>query len=101
MPSNNYAGSGVYLQRAPDTDWLSSIVDVNRLNGMLSNAIGAMDALMTGTQARVYVDQNGERVEFSTSNKDNLRSYIVAIQGRIYNIQHPAPYIRGPMRVLF
>lgn len=47
----------------------------------LKDAQAAYHNLMLGTSARVIVDQNGERVEFSAANKVNLYNYILQLQG--------------------
>lgn len=43
-------------------------------------AEGAYDKLRLGTAARVFVDQNGERVEFAVANADRLRAYILELK---------------------
>lgn len=47
---------------------------------LLKDARKEYHALMTGSKARVVVDQNGERVEFSPANADKLASYIRALE---------------------
>jgi hypothetical protein len=42
----------------------------------LSEAEGALHKLMIGSQARVVVESNGERVEFTAANASRLRAYI-------------------------
>jgi hypothetical protein len=55
----------------------------------LDQARAAYHALMTGTMAKVVVDQNGERVEFTTTTSSKLLAYIqqleVALGGAITN----------------
>jgi hypothetical protein len=46
----------------------------------LTAAKDAYDKLMTGQSARVVVDQNGERVEFSAINASKLQAYIAQLQ---------------------
>lgn len=46
------------------------------LETRLTEAEQALHSLTIGTQARVLVDQNGERVEFSGANAVRLRAYI-------------------------
>lgn len=46
------------------------------LEQRLAEAEAALHSLNLGTQARVIVDQNGERVEFSGANAARLRAYI-------------------------
>lgn len=47
---------------------------------------------MTGKSARVVVDQNGERVEFTSINAAQLRAYIETLQ---------AGTARGPLNPYF
>ena len=42
----------------------------------LADAENALHLLLTGQQARVVVDSNGERVEFTAANSARLRAYI-------------------------
>lgn len=46
----------------------------------LAEARDAYHSLMTGVQARVVVDQNGERVEFTAANKQMLSAYIMGLE---------------------
>lgn len=64
---------------------------------MLAQAQGALHALMTGQSARVVVDQNGERVEFTSVNADRLRAYIVSLMALIEG----NPAARGPLNPYF
>ncbi len=50
---------------------------------LLNEARKAYHALMTGTSARVVVDQNGERVEFVAANKQALYNYIQELQTQL------------------
>lgn len=50
------------------------------LQTRLDDARSAYHQLMTGTAARVIVDQNGERVEFATANRGNLANYILSLE---------------------
>lgn len=50
---------------------------------LLSEARKAYHALMTGTSARVVVDSNGERVEFTAANKQALYSYIQLLESQL------------------
>lgn len=53
------------------------------LQGRLDRAEEAYDRLMTGSSARVFVDQNGERIEYSVATKGNLSSYIASLQRQL------------------
>lgn len=46
----------------------------------LAEAEQAYHALMTGTQVRVFVDQDGTRVEYTATNKASLYSYIQTLR---------------------
>lgn len=61
----------------------------------LAQAEQAYHDLMTGKSAKVFVDQNGERVEFNTANARPLQSYIEELKGML-GLQGR---IVGPMRV--
>lgn len=47
---------------------------------MLKEARQAYHQLQMGTSARVVVDQNGERVEFTAANRANLYAYIQQLE---------------------
>lgn len=49
----------------------------------LAEAELAYHQLALGGQARVIVDQNGERVEFTAGNKGTLAQYIVTLKAQI------------------
>ncbi len=64
----------------------------------LVEAEAAYHDLMTGTMARVVVDQNGERVEFTATNATRLSMYIQQLK----NMINPTPISNnGPARFLF
>lgn len=46
----------------------------------LAEAEAAYHKLMTGKSARVYVDSNGERVEYTVADANKLRAYIEALK---------------------
>ena len=49
----------------------------------LVEAEDALHKLMTGQAVRVFVDQNGERVEFTTASAGKLRGYIAELTATI------------------
>jgi len=49
----------------------------------LAEAESAYHRLMTGQSARVVVDQNGERVEFTAINVNRLAEYIQRLKNEI------------------
>lgn len=62
----------------------------------LAQAEAAYHSLMTGTLARVVVDQNGERVEFNAANSAKLLAYIQSLRDQIMGTRS-----NKPMRVFF
>jgi hypothetical protein len=59
----------------------------------LKDAQQAMHNITTGQQAKVYVDQNGERVEYQMSSVNALRSYIAELKSALGILTKPI----GPM----
>jgi hypothetical protein len=53
--------------------------------------------LMTGMKVRVFVDQNGERVEYTNANAVRLKQYIQELERTL----NPALSVTGPLRVFF
>ena len=62
----------------------------------LAQARTAYHLLMTGRSARVVVDQNGERVEFTSANAERLQAYIAALASGL-----TVPRPTGPIGFLF
>lgn len=53
--------------------------------------------LMTGLKVRVFVDQNGERIEYTSANAARLRAYIQELERQVdHTVGHS-----GPLRVFF
>ncbi len=48
----------------------------------LDNARDAYDRLMTGKAVRVFVDQNGERIEYAVANAARLAQYITQLEAQ-------------------
>lgn len=63
----------------------------------LAQAKAAKHKLVTGQLARVFMDQNGERVEFTTTNLDALNTYIRELEA----LSSPTPTYRKPIGFLF
>lgn len=59
----------------------------------LDDAKKQLHLLLTGQQAKVYVDQNGERVEYTSANRAALRQYIGELERAISGTSG-----LGPMR---
>lgn len=66
----------------------------------LDAARAAYHNLMTGTMARVVVDQNGERVEFVAANASRLLAYIQMLEAEC-NAIPGVPRVRGPFGFIF
>lgn len=60
----------------------------------LSDAETAYHKLMTGQSAKVYVDQNGERVEYSMQRASDLKAYIAYLRSLLGK---PQLNVIGPM----
>lgn len=63
---------------------------------MLAEAEREYHLLRTGQKARVVVDQNGERVEFTAANRADLKAYIDELKAALGTSTAPL----GPMRIL-
>lgn len=53
------------------------------LQTRLDEALAAYHELMTGTSARVVVDQNGQRVEYAVANAARLNAYILSLKSQL------------------
>jgi len=62
---------------------------------MLTAAEVAYHSLMTGTMAKVFVDQNGERVEYNTASAPRLAQYINDLRRQLGTVT------AGPMQFFF
>jgi hypothetical protein len=49
----------------------------------LAEAEQAWHDLQIGTQARVFVDQNGERIEYNPATRAGLRGYIMELRAAL------------------
>lgn len=56
--------------------------------------------LVTGRQANVFVDMNGERVQFTTANRQDLQAYISQLQAELAG-QTTGPSAARPLGFLF
>lgn len=66
------------------------------LQQRIDAAKAAYHDLLTGKQARVVVDQNGERVEFTQANRQALKAYIKELEE-----EQAGTSKKGPMKVWF
>jgi len=67
----------------------------------LEEAEKAYHALATGTMARVIVDRNGERVEFTVANRQGLYSYILELRQSLGLLSTGTVPNNGPARFIF
>ncbi len=58
----------------------------------LAEAEASYHSLMLGGQPRVFVDQNGERIEYTAANSRSLMAYITELK-RLLGLRT----VRGPM----
>lgn len=65
------------------------------LEQLLADARIQYHALVTGQAAKVFVDQNGERVEYVAANAGRLLLYIQGLERQL-----EGKTISGPMRIL-
>ena len=78
-----------------------STCDPIKINEQLQQAQAAYHALLTGQQARVIVDQNGERVEFTAANSRSLYNYICQLQNMLAQGNCNFAVAARPMGFLF
>jgi hypothetical protein len=64
---------------------------------LLDDARAAKHKLVTGQLARVFMDQNGERVEYTATNIAALDAYIRQLEGEIAG----TPRARKPIGFIF
>lgn len=62
----------------------------------LADAEAQLHLVLTGQAARVFVDQNGERIEYTAANASRLQAYIAELR-RLLGITT----VTGPMKVWF
>jgi hypothetical protein len=75
-----------------------------KLEADLADALAALHKINTGGSARVVVDQNGERVEFTAVNLNGLRSYINSLNAQLVACGcpgHSLPTPSGPAMFIF
>lgn len=62
----------------------------------LADAEAAYHKLMTGRSARVFVDSNGERVEYTAASADKLANYIRSLKQQLGAVTFAplSPYFR-------
>lgn len=73
--------------------------EIAEVKAKIKQAEKAQHALYTGTAARVFVDQNGERVEYFKADLSALSKYIADLKASLPGAA-PVKYAR-PMRFTF
>jgi gpW len=71
------------------------IINRTVLQARLSDAEAQYHALMTGKQVKVFVDQNGERIEYGAASSLKLAAYIEDLKRQLGLCR-----ISGPLQVL-
>lgn len=67
----------------------------------LAEARAAYHDLVTGAAIKSFVDQNGERVEYTMANRSALNDYINALDRECGAGAGAAPVYRGPLRFTY
>jgi hypothetical protein len=80
---------------------MSATVVVEGLQTRLAAAEAAYHRLMTGQAARVVVDQNGERVEFTAVSATQLANYIARLKAEIGSLLGVPAKVNRPIGFLF
>jgi hypothetical protein len=62
----------------------------------LADAEAQLHLVLTGQAARVFVDQNGERIEYTSANSTRLSAYIAELK-RLLGLNTTS----GPMNIWF
>lgn len=65
------------------------------LQERLTEAEQAQHDLLTGKSVRVYVDHNGERIEYTAANRAALAAYIADLKRQISGTATGALYFGG------
>ena len=74
---------------------------ISVLKSRLADAEDALHNLETGQRVSVFVDQNGERVEYQAANSSKLRTYIAELNRRINAATRRGQALNRPMKVYF
>ena len=65
----------------------------------LADAKAQYHLLVTGQSVRVFIDQNGEQVQYVAAKASDLMLYINKLQGQFDVVAGGTPAVSGPMRV--
>lgn len=67
----------------------------------LADARSAYHSLMTGTRVQLFLDQNGEKVQYTTATRADLYSYIQELQSKLPCDDPDAPIWPRPLTFVF
>lgn len=67
------------------------MADIEVLRTRLANAEEQYHLLVTGQAAKVFVDQNGERVEYAHTRRQDLAAYIQQLKDQIAGTNGTGP----------
>jgi hypothetical protein len=68
----------------------------DQLTAWLADAEAKYHSLATGGSVKVFVDQNGERIEYTAANKATLAAYINELKRQLGLLP-----VTGPMMIVF
>ena len=77
------------------TDMALTPEEITLYTQYLTEAKAALHRLMVGESARVFVDQNGERVEYAVANANRLRAYIFDLEVKLGKRTNVGPMSAG------
>lgn len=77
------------------------MTDCTETSQRLAEAEKAYHQLMLGQSVRVFVDQNGERIEYTAANKQALINYIESLRSVIASGACGSPKQNRPLRFTF
>ena len=75
--------------------------ETTKYTAYLTEAETAYHRLQMGGAVRVFVDQNGERIEYSAVNRLNLLSYINELRALLGMDPYPFAVVGRPAGVIF
>lgn len=75
--------------------------EITQYTAYLASAEKAYHSLIVGGQARVFVDQNGERIEYTVANRASLLAYIQQLRDALGKGPFMAVAVSRPAGVYF
>lgn len=80
---------------SPTTFVMTPVLEVD-YGRLLNEARAAQHSILMGESAKVFVDQNGERIEYNSTNINRLGAYIALLERKL-----GIGSTLGPMKVFF